>query len=65
MKKTLRQKLEEIDAECADCPPELAEAALGVIRIKLAEAMKDVATMEVCAELINPNSNLWGSVRIK
>ena len=50
--KTLREKLEEIDEECKDCPPELAEAALGVIRLKIKDALQDVAKLEVYADLL-------------
>jgi hypothetical protein len=52
MKTTLREKLEEIDKECAECPPELAEAALGLIRLKLRDALQDVAKLEVYADII-------------
>ena len=53
MKTTLRQKLEEIDEECRDCPAELAEAALGVIRLKLRDALQDVANLEFYADILD------------
>ena len=53
MNKTLREKLEEIDRECAECPPELAEAALGLIRLKLRDALQSVAKLEVYADIIS------------
>ena len=60
--KTLRQKLEEIDKECRDCPPELAEAALGVIRLKVAKALEDVAKLEVYASILETTMKRKGSL---
>ena len=62
---TLREKLEDIDNECRDCPAELAEAALGIIRLKLRNALQDVARLEVYAELLDPKSSLWRDVKSK
>jgi 16S rRNA G1207 methylase RsmC len=49
MKTTLREKLEEIDKECAECPPELAEAALRLIRLKLRDARQADAVVVAAA----------------
>jgi hypothetical protein len=55
--KTLREKLEEIDEECRDCPKGLEEAALGVIRLKLRDALQDVAKLEVYAQILESKLN--------
>jgi hypothetical protein len=60
--KTLRQKLEEIDEECRDCPPELSEAALGVIRLKVAKALEDVAKLEVYASILETTMKRKGEL---
>jgi hypothetical protein len=58
MKTTLRQKLEDIDNECRDTPPELAEAALGIIRLKIRDALQDVAKLQVSADIAHNYQNI-------